>query len=123
MRIEAYSRVARSGQRLPRQQGASTKQHRNTPQQRAVLTAQHCVQAAQGLDFQVVVLEWRQQARDTAPSRANLRQTTANLINMHSAEMERIVHQLLAYVLPACRPMDAMGCFGDTAPAEPISGI
>ena len=39
VRIETYSRVARSGQSLPRQLGASTKPHRNAPQQRAVLTA------------------------------------------------------------------------------------
>ena len=109
VRIETKSTVAGCGRRLLRQQGASTKPHRNAPQHRAVLTAQHCVQTAQGLDFQVVLLEWWQQARDTAPSSANLRQITANLINMHPAEIEGIVLQLFS--LRASR-VQAYGCYG-----------
>ena len=57
----------------------------------------------------MVVLEQRQQARDTAPSRANLRQITPNLITMHPAEMEEIVLQ--PFSLGASR-VQAYGCYG-----------
>ena len=102
---ETYSRVARSGHSLLRQQGSSTKPHRNAPQQRAVQRAQHCVQTARGWIF-----KWSRwnSGSSTAPSRANLRQVTSNLIIVHPAEMEQtVVH---AFSLRASR-VQAYGCY------------